>query len=74
MAYVKQKIAELVNGPMPPLDTLKELADALGNDPNFATTIMTAIGKSWMLPQRPRRPWQMGKGTTSQRPTPPRQN
>ena len=45
VAYVKQKIAELVNGSDASLDTLKELADALGNDPNFATTIMTAIGK-----------------------------
>lgn len=45
VAYVKQKIAELVNGSDASLDTLKELADALGNDPNFATTIMAAIGK-----------------------------
>lgn len=26
------------------LDTLKELADALGDDPNFSTTISTALG------------------------------
>lgn len=26
------------------LDTFKELADALGNDPNFATTIATGLG------------------------------
>lgn len=45
VAYVKQKIAELVNGSDASLDTLKELADALGNDPDFATTIMTAMGK-----------------------------
>lgn len=45
VAYVKQKIAELINGSDASLDTLKELADALGNDPNFATTIMAAIGK-----------------------------
>lgn len=45
VAYVKQKIAELVNGSDASLDTLKELADALGNDPNFATSIMAAIGK-----------------------------
>ena len=31
VAYVKQKIAELVNGSDASLDTLKELADALGN-------------------------------------------
>lgn len=45
VAYVKEKIAELVSGSEASLDTLKELADALGNDPNFATTIMAAIGK-----------------------------
>ena len=44
VAYVKEKIAELVSGSEASLDTLKELADALGNDPNFATTIMAAIG------------------------------
>lgn len=45
VAYVKQMMAELINGSDASLDTLKELADALGNDPNFATTIMEAIGK-----------------------------
>lgn len=45
VAYVKQMMAELINGSDASLDTLKELADALGNDPNFATTIMGAIGK-----------------------------
>lgn len=35
----------LVNGSTESLDTLKELADALGNDPNFATTITNLIGK-----------------------------
>ena len=34
----------LVNGSIETLDTLKELADALGNDPNFATTITNLIG------------------------------
>lgn len=34
----------LVNGSIETLDTLKELADALGNDPNFATTIANLIG------------------------------
>lgn len=42
--YVKQKIAELVNGSDEALDTLKELAEALGNDPNFSRTIMDVIG------------------------------
>lgn len=34
---------ELVNGAGAALDTLKELADALGNDPSFATTIAGEI-------------------------------
>ncbi len=34
---------ELVNGSAAALDTLNELANALGNDPNFATTIATAL-------------------------------
>lgn len=33
----------LVNGAGAALDTLKELADALGGDPNFAATIATAL-------------------------------
>lgn len=36
---------DLVNGAGTALDTLKELADALGNDPNFAATIATDISK-----------------------------
>ena len=43
-AQVDAKIADLVNGSPGALDTLKELADALGGDPNFATTISTALG------------------------------
>lgn len=74
VAYVKQKIAELINGSDASLDTLKELADALGNDPNFATTIMAAIGKSWTLRLLPRRLWPMGRETTLQRFMPPRRN
>jgi hypothetical protein len=35
----------LVNGAGAALDTLQELAAALGNDPNFATTITTALAK-----------------------------
>ena len=34
----------LINGAAEALDTLSELAAALGNDPNFATTIATQIG------------------------------
>jgi hypothetical protein len=35
---------ELVNGASTTLDTLNELAAALGNDPNYATTIATQLG------------------------------
>ena len=42
--YVSTQIANLVDSAPATLDTLKELATALGNDPNFATTIATAIG------------------------------
>lgn len=42
--YVETKIAELVNSAPETLNTLNELATALGNDPNFATTIATEIG------------------------------
>jgi len=38
------KLAALVGQSPQTLDTLKELADALGNDPNFATTIATQLG------------------------------
>ena len=43
-AYVDNAISNLVNGAGSSLDTLNELATALGNDPNFATTITTQIG------------------------------
>ena len=36
-------ISDLVGGAGTALDTLKELADALGNDPSFAATIATQI-------------------------------
>jgi hypothetical protein len=38
-AFVSTAIANLVNGAQATLDTLKELSDALGDDPNFATTM-----------------------------------
>lgn len=43
-AYVTTAISNLVNGAGAALDTLKELADALGGDANFSTTITTSIG------------------------------
>jgi hypothetical protein len=43
--YVDEKISDLVNTAPETLDTLNELAAALGNDPNFATTVAEQIGK-----------------------------
>ena len=40
---VKQMISDLVDGADDALDTLKELAEALGNDPNFAATITNKL-------------------------------
>jgi len=42
-AAIQQAIASLVASSPSALDTLKELADALGNDPNFATTMTNAL-------------------------------
>ncbi|GAB4584417.1 phage tail fiber repeat family protein [Nocardia sp. IFM 10818] len=44
-ARVKVGTAALVGQAPTTLDTLNELASALGNDPNFATTVATQIGK-----------------------------
>lgn len=42
-SYVSQEINDLIGGAPGTLDTLKEIAEALGNDPNFATTITNMI-------------------------------
>ena len=42
--YVRTEVSNLVNSAPETLDTLNELAAALGNDPNFATTVATQIG------------------------------
>lgn len=42
--YVDQKVANLVDSSPDTLNTLNELATALGDDPNFATTVATQIG------------------------------
>ena len=42
---VEAKIAAVVDSAPETLDTLNELAAALGDDPNFATTISTLIGQ-----------------------------
>ena len=41
----KEVVADLIGSAPEALDTLQEIADALGNDPNFATTITTLIGQ-----------------------------
>jgi hypothetical protein len=41
---IDTKVSGLVNSAPETLDTLKELSDALGNDPNFATTVANQIG------------------------------
>ena len=43
--YVDTKVAGLIDSAPGTLDTLNELAAALGDDPNFATTMATEIGK-----------------------------
>ena len=43
--FVHGVVSNLVNGAPNALDTLQELATALGNDPNFATTILNKIGE-----------------------------
>jgi hypothetical protein len=43
--YVDGKITDLVNGAPEALDTLNELAAALGDDADFATTVSTSIGE-----------------------------
>ena len=43
--YVNMQVANLVNTAPEALNTLNELAAALGDDPNFATTIAAEIGK-----------------------------
>ncbi|MBW5879400.1 prophage tail fiber N-terminal domain-containing protein, partial [Yersinia enterocolitica] len=41
--FVKQAVSALVDSSPEALNTLNELADALGNDPNFATTMTNAL-------------------------------
>jgi len=44
VSYVDTEVAGLVDSSPATLDTLNELAAALGDDPNFATTTATSIG------------------------------
>lgn len=43
-SYVNTQVANLVDSSPTTLDTLNELAAALGDDPNFATTVSNQIG------------------------------
>lgn len=43
--FVHGVVSDLVNGAPAALNTLQELATALGNDPNFSTTILNKIGE-----------------------------
>jgi hypothetical protein len=43
--YVDNLVSQLVDSAPETLNTLWELANALGNDPNFATTVANEIGK-----------------------------
>ncbi|MCQ5974058.1 tail fiber protein, partial [Escherichia coli] len=42
-AFVRKLLAALVDSSPEALDTLNELAAALGNDPNFSTTVINAL-------------------------------
>lgn len=44
-ATITQRITELINNSPTALDTLNELATALGNDPNFATTVTNKLAE-----------------------------
>ena len=44
-SFVRNEISNLVNSAPSTLDTLNELATALGNDPNFATTIASGLAQ-----------------------------
>ncbi|MDI9108864.1 phage tail protein [Serratia marcescens] len=43
--FVAKALASLAGSAPETLDTLKELADALGNDPNFATTVLNKLAE-----------------------------
>ncbi|KIG86731.1 hypothetical protein PU30_14260, partial [Escherichia coli] len=42
-AFVQAALTALINGAPATLDTLKEIAAAINNDPNFATTMLNAL-------------------------------
>ena len=44
VGYIDEKVADLVDGAPETLDTLKELADALNNQPNAIAALTTTVG------------------------------
>ena len=46
--YVNTQVANLVDSAPGTLDTLNELAAALGDDANFATTVTNSLAQSWI--------------------------
>ena len=64
-AMLDAAVASLVDGAPEALDTLTELADALGNDPNFATTVSTEIGKRALIDGAPAAYNTLGKLVTA---------
>ena len=49
--FVAKALAALAGSAPERLDTLKELADALGNDPNFATTVLNKLAEKLAIDQ-----------------------
>jgi hypothetical protein len=47
--YVDTAISDLINGAPGTIDTLNEIAAALGNDPNFATTVTNSLATKLAL-------------------------
>ena len=64
-AALDAAVASLVDNAPEALDTLSELADALGNDPNFATTVSTEIGKRVLIDGAPAEYDTLGKLVTA---------
>lgn len=48
-SYVDTSISNLINGAPSTIDTLNEIATALGNDPNFATTMTNSLAAKLSL-------------------------
>lgn len=64
-AQLDAAVASLVDNAPEALDTLHELADALGNDPNFATTVSTQIGQRALIDGAPTEYNTLGKLVTA---------